>query len=319
MSDFIALGKQGLLVPKIGLGCMGMSEFYGDADQTESLNVLKHAHDIGCRFWDTSDIYGPHTNEELLSKALKNIRADIILATKFGILRNADGEWLGVSGRPDYVRQSCEASLKRLGTDYIDLYYQHRMDPEVPIEDTVGELSRLVEEGKIRYIGLSEAEPELIRRAHAVHPVTALQTEYSLWSRDVETEILPCIRELGIGFVSYSPIGRGFLSGVLQKPEDLAEGDWRQSNPRFQKDAMEHNRGLLDTIHTIAEVKSVTAAQIALAWVIAQGSDIFAIPGTKRQHYLEQNWNAQTVELNDVELNALDTATKEFVVQGTRY
>lgn len=319
MNNVAKLGAAGLRVSKLGLGCMGMSEFYGASDEKQSLSVLHRAHEIGCRFWDTSDIYGPLTNERLLGQALKGIRSEIVVATKFGIVRDERGAWLGTSGRPEYVRACCEASLKRLNTDYIDLYYQHRMDPSVPIEDTIGELSLLVAEGKVRYIGLSEADPDTIRRAHRTHPVSALQTEYSLWSREVESAILPCVRELGIGFVSYSPLGRGFLGGEIQRPSDLQDSDWRRSNPRFQADALAANMSVVNVIKELAERKSVTPAQIALAWILAQGEDICAIPGTKRQSRLEENWSAQSIRLDPVEVENLSNAVAGIEVVGSRY
>ncbi len=314
----IALGSEGLHVPAVGLGCMGMSEFYGQSDSQSSLAVLDRAVELGCNFWDTADMYGPFHNEELIAKALTGRRERITLATKFGFQRGDYGAWLGICGRPDYIKAACEASLRRLGTDYIDLYYQHRIDPDVPVEDSVGAMGELVIEGKVRYIGLSEADTLTIERAHAVHPITAVQTEYSLWSREVEADILPTLRRLGIGFVAYSPLGRGFLTGTIKGREELQDGDWRLDNPRFQKEAIEHNRQLVEEITTIAEAKDVTAAQIALAWVLAQGDDIATIPGTRHIKYLEQNWQAMAVSLKPSELEKLEGLVKRGVI-GTRY
>jgi aryl-alcohol dehydrogenase-like predicted oxidoreductase len=315
----IHLGKQGLQVPAIGLGCMGMSDFYGDSDRQNNLAVLAKAVEIGCNFWDTADMYGPFDNERLLAEAMKGKRETIILATKFGVMRNETGEWLGINGRPEYVKASCDASLQRLGTDYIDLYYQHRVDPEVPIAETVGAMAELVQEGKVKYLGLSEATAEQIRSAHQVHPITALQTEYSLWSRDIEQEILPTIRELGIGFVGYSPLGRGFLSGAIQGQADLQEGDWRRENPRFQPEAIEHNKKLLAILRRQAERLSISQAQLALAWLMAQGDDIALIPGTRHEKYLLQNWQAMEIELSAHIISELTDQSRTFIVQGTRY
>jgi len=315
----VKLGKQGLEVPAIGLGCMGMSDFYGQSDDSQNLKLLDEALELGCNFWDTADMYGPFTNEILLGKALKNRREKVILATKFGIQRTADGNWLGISGSPEYVKTSCDASLKRLNTDYIDLYYQHRVDPNVPIEETIGAMAELVKAGKVRYLGLSEAEPDIIRRAIAVHPISVLQTEYSLWSREPEKEILSTIRELGIGFVAYSPLGRGFLTGQFKKFEDLAEEDWRRSNPRFQGDNFAKNLALVEQITKIAQDKNVTPAQLALAWVLAQGEDIAAIPGTKRSKYLEQNLGAHDVALTKEDLARINDVFPMDAAAGTRY
>jgi aryl-alcohol dehydrogenase-like predicted oxidoreductase len=315
----VQLGQQGLQVPAVGLGCMGMSEFYGTSDESASLAVLDRALELGCTFWDTSDMYGPFTNEELLGKALEGRRSSVTLATKFGVKRSADGGWLGVDGSPEYVRACCDASLARLGTDYIDLYYQHRVDPDVPIEETVGAMAELVAAGKVRYLGLSEADAETIARAHKVHPVSALQTEYSLWTRDVEAEILPTVRRLGIGFVAYSPLGRGFLTGALTSRDDLASDDFRLGNPRFEAEAMQHNQELVDTVADIAGELRVAPAQLALAWVLAQGTDIAAIPGTKRLTYLEQNWRAQTIDLSETDVARLNDALASFEVAGSRY
>ncbi len=315
----ISLGKHGLIVPAVGLGCMGMSEFYGEHNQKDNLSVLNRSIELGCTFWDTADIYGPFTNEVLLGKALAGQRDKITLATKFGISRNEQGDWLGTNGHPDYVKASCEASLKRLNTDYIDVYYQHRIDPNVPIEDTVGAMADLVKEGKVRYLGLSEAEPEQIKRAHKIHPISVLQTEYSLWSRDVETNILPITRELGIGFVAYSPMGRGFLSGSIKQRSDLEAGDWRLDNPRFQREAIEKNKALINKISLISASKGVSSAQISLAWLLAQGEDVAIIPGTKRVPYLEQNWASMEVKLSTKELATLTQLSDKYTVVGSRY
>src|SRR5256884_8053755 len=283
------LGRQGPMVTSRGLGCMGMSAFYGPRDEVESLVTIHRALDLGIDFLDTADVYGPYTNEQLVGQAIAGRRDQVVLATKFGIVRGSDPLARGVNGRPEYVRACCEASLKRLGVDHIDLYYQHRVDPSVPIEDTVGALAELVWQGKVRYIGLSEAAPATLRRAHAVHPITALQTEYSLWSRDPEDEILPACRALGIGFVAYSPLGRGFLTGRFKKFEDLPPDDFRRNHPRFQGENFQKNLDLVRQIEEIAAGKRCTPSQLALAWVHAQGKDIVPIPGTKRRHYLEEN------------------------------
>jgi aryl-alcohol dehydrogenase-like predicted oxidoreductase len=315
----VSLGQQGLKVPAVGLGCMGMSEFYGPSDDAQSLKLLDEALEIGCNFWDTADMYGPFTNEELIGKALANRREKVILATKFGIRRGRDGAWLGVSGSPEYVRACCDASLKRLNTDYIDLYYQHRPDPQVPIEETIGAMAQLVRAGKIRTIGLSEASAEDLEKAHHTHPISALQTELSLWSRDVEERILPKARELGIGFVAYSPLGRGFLTGAIKERDDLEPGDWRLSNPRFSEEAMANNRKLVEKINEIATEKKVTPSQVALAWVLAKGDDIAAIPGTRRSEYLNLNWASQDIFLSKKEKTELDTFSENFKVRGERY
>ncbi|MFT5706468.1 MAG: aryl-alcohol dehydrogenase-like predicted oxidoreductase [Oceanospirillaceae bacterium] len=315
----VKLGQQGLMVPAVGLGCMGMSEFYGPHNQEDNLSVLSRAIELGCTFWDTADMYGPFTNETLLGKALVAQRDKVTLATKFGISRNQQGDWLGVNGRPDYVKASCEASLQRLNTDYIDVYYQHRIDPNVPIEETVGAMAELVKEGKVRYLGLSEAEPEQIRRAHRTHPISVLQTEYSLWSRDIEENILPTTRELGIGFVAYSPMGRGFLSGGIHNRSDLQSDDWRLDNPRFQQEAIEKNRGLVNEINKISIHKGVSSAQLSLAWLLAQGRDIAMIPGTKHLSYLEQNWQSMEIQFSKDELIALDQLSDRYTVIGSRY
>ena len=308
---------QGLTVNSIGLGCMGMSEFYGDADEASSLKVLDRALELGCSFWDTADMYGPFTNEELLAKALKGRREQVTLATKFGIVRLPGGD-RAIDGRAEYVKASCDASLARLGVDHIDLYYQHRVDPETPIEETVGAMADLVKAGKVRHIGLSEADPATIERAHSVHPITALQTEYSLWSREVEADILPTLRRLGIGFVAYSPLGRGFLTGAIASRADLQPGDWRLSNPRFSEEAIETNRLLVANVKAMAEDKGVTSGQIALAWVLAQGEDIATIPGTKRLNYLEQNIAAGEVQLTTEDIARLNDFSNIDIV-GSRY
>lgn len=308
---------QGLVVNSIGLGCMGMSEFYGKSDAKQNLRVLDRALELGSNFWDTADMYGPFTNEELLAQALKGKRDQVTLATKFGIVRK-DGHDRAIDGRPDYVKASCEASLRRLGVDYIDLYYQHRVDPGTPVEETVGAMARLVEEGKIRHIGLSEAAADIIERAHATHPITALQTEYSLWSRDVETDILPTVRKLGIGFVAYSPLGRGFLTGQIGSRDDLEPGDWRLSNPRFSDAAMVANRALVEQVKDLAQEKGTTPSQIALAWVLAQGHDIATIPGTRQLRYLEQNVTAGNVGLTATDTARL-SAVADIEVVGSRY
>jgi len=314
----VNIGSQGLRVPAIGLGCMGMSDFYGSSSEADNLAVLERAAEIGCTFWDTSDIYGPFTNEILLSKALDGRREHITLATKFGVSRGEDGSWRGIKGGADYVKACCDASLKRLGTDYIDLYYQHRVDPKTPIEETVGAMAELVEAGKVRYIGLSEADPETIARAHAVHPVSALQTEYSLWSRDVEADILPAVRRLGIGFVAYSPLGRGFLSGAIRSRSDLQPGDWRLTNPRFTDEAMATNSGLADLVAQIAKELDAAPAQVALAWLLSRDVPIAAIPGTRRIERLEENWASQDLELRTDQLNRLESRINQGV-SGNRY
>lgn len=297
---------------------MGMSDFYGSSSDAENLRVLDRAADIGCTFWDTSDMYGPFTNESLLSKALHGRRDQITLATKFGVSRGEDGSWQGIKGGADYVKACCDASLKRLETDYIDLYYQHRLDPETPIEETVGAMAELVKAGKVRYIGLSEADPETIARAHEVHPISALQTEYSLWSRDVEADILPTVERLKIGFVAYSPLGRGFLSGSIRSRSDLEPGDWRLENPRFTDDAIAQNRRLADLVTEVANEIGVTAAQIALAWVLARDVPIAAIPGTRRIGRLEENWASQDIDLSVEQLERLGSIFDRGVA-GARY
>jgi len=313
------LGRQGLEVSALGLGCMGMSDFYGGRDETESVATINRALDLGVTFLDTADMYGVGANEELVGRVVRERRDWIIVATKFGNVRGPDGSFKGVNGRPDYVRAACDASLKRTGLDFIDLYYQHRVDPEVPIEETVGAMADLVSAGKVKYLGLSEAAPATIRRAHAVHPITALQTEYSLWSRDVEDQILPTVRELGIGFVPYSPLGRGFLTGQFKTPEDLDAGDTRRNHPRFQGEAFQKNLDLVAAIGVMAADKGCTPAQLALAWVLRQGEDIVPIPGTKRRKYLEENLGALDVELSDADLARIDDILPPGAAQGTRY
>jgi aryl-alcohol dehydrogenase-like predicted oxidoreductase len=314
----ISLGSQGLRVPAIGLGCMGMSDFYGSSSEAQNLAVLERAAALGCTFWDTSDMYGPFTNEILLSKALKGRREQIVLATKFGIARGEDGSWQGIKGSADYVKAACDASLERLGMEYIDLYYQHRVDPKTPIEETVGAMAELVKAGKVRYIGLSEADPELIARAHAVHPISALQTEYSLWSREVEADILPTIRRLGIGFVAYSPLGRGFLSGAVRSRSDLEPGDWRLQNPRFSEAAIAQNSRLAEVVAQVAQELEATPAQVALAWLLSRDVPLAAIPGTRRLERLEENWASQGVSLRAEQLGRLESLAAEGVL-GNRY
>jgi aryl-alcohol dehydrogenase-like predicted oxidoreductase len=315
--ETIALGTQGLKVSRQGLGCMGMSDFYGPLDDTESIATIHRALELGVTFFDTSDMYGPHTNEVLVGKALSGHRAEAVIATKFGIVRNADDPAKrAVNGRPEYVRQSCDGSLSRLGVDHIDLYYQHRVDPDTPIEETVGAMAELVTEGKVRYLGLSEAAPDTIRRAHAVHPISALQTEYSVWSRDPEREILPTLRELGVGFVPYSPLGRGFLTGTLRSLDDLDEADFRRYQPRFQGDNLAANIAIVEVVDQLAQAKGCTPGQIALAFVHAAGHDVAPIPGTKHRKYLEENVGALDVELTEEDLAVLDRVAP---AQGERY
>ncbi len=313
------LGKQGLEVSALGLGCMGMSEFYAGRDDAESLATIERALDRGVSFLDTADMYGVGRNEELIGRVLRRRRKDVVLATKFGNMRGEDGSYRGINGRPDYVHQACDASLRRLGIDQIDLYYQHRVDANVPIEETVGAMADLVKAGKVRYLGLSEAAPQTIRRAHKVHPISALQTEYSLWSRDPEDQILPTLRELGIGFVPYSPLGRGFLTGQIRKPEDLGQDDYRRSSPRFQGENFQKNLALVDEIKAIAAGKRCTPAQLALAWVLAQGNDIVPIPGTKRRKYLDENLGALDVTLSKDDLARIDRTLPQGAASGPRY
>jgi aryl-alcohol dehydrogenase-like predicted oxidoreductase len=313
------LGSAGLKVSAEGLGCMGMSEFYGSTDEAEATATIQRALELGVTFLDTADMYGPFTNEKLVGKAIAGRRDEVVLATKFGNVRGPSGERLGLRGDPEYVREACEASLQRLGVETIDLYYQHRVDPKVPIEETVGAMAELVEQGKVRHLGLSEAAPETIRRAHATHPITALQTEYSLWSRDPEDEILPALRELGIGFVPYSPLGRGFLTGRFRSREDLPEDDFRRINPRFEGENFERNLELVKRVEEIAAKKDITAGQLALAWVLAQGDDLAPIPGTKRRNYLEENVAAAEVELDEEDLRRIDEVAPKGIAAGDRY
>ncbi|WP_116364283.1 aldo/keto reductase [Parahaliea mediterranea] len=320
--DTRLLGRQGLRVSAMGLGCMGMSDFYGGADEAANLAVLDGALQQGVTFWDTADMYGPWTNEQLLGRFFKqqpHARAQVQLATKFGNVRNARGEFLGVNGRPEYVKSACDASLKRLGVDYIDLYYQHRVDPQVPIEDTVGAMAELVAAGKVRHLGLSEASAQTLRRASAVHPIAALQSEYSLWSRDVEAEILPTCRELGIGFVAYSPLGRGFLTGAIRSRSDLDADDWRLNNPRFSAENFHLNLQLVDAVSALANDRGCTPAQLALAWLLARDDALVAIPGTRSLQRLAENAAAVSLVLDEQAQAQLHSALQAIAVQGTRY
>ena len=313
------LGTQGLETSALGLGCMGMSEFYGTADEAEAVTTIQRALELGVNFLDTADIYGPFTNERLVGRAIKGRRDEVVLATKFGNVRNEQGERLGIRGDREYVLAACDASLERVGTDHIDVYYQHRVDTDTPIEETVGAMAELVEQGKVRYLGLSEAGAETIRRAHAVHPISALQTEYSLWSRDVEDAILTAIRELGIGLVAYSPLGRGFLSGRFHTVDDLEEGDFRRHNPRFQGENFQKNLELVERVEEVAAARNCTAAQVALAWVLAQGEDIVPIPGTTRVKNLEENVAALEVVLTADDLRDLEAVFPKGAAAGDRY
>jgi aryl-alcohol dehydrogenase-like predicted oxidoreductase len=313
------LGRDGPEVSAIGLGCMGMSEFYGAGNEAESIATIHHALDRGVTFLDTADMYGVGKNEELVGRAIRGRRDEVFLATKFGNVRGPNGEFLGVKGDPDYVRSACEASLKRLGVEVIDLYYQHRVDTTVPIEDTVGEMARLRQEGKIRYLGLSEAAPRTIRRAHAVHAIAAVQTELSLWSRDAEAEVLPTVRELGIGYVAYSPLGRGFLTGQFKSPSDFPDDDSRRNHPRFQGENFDKNIALVGEVEAMAREKGCTTAQLALAWVLAQGEDVVPIPGTKHVRYLDQNIGALEVRLTAEDRRRLDAILPPGAAAGERY
>lgn len=314
------LGRQGLVVSALGLGCMGMSEFYGPRDEAEAVATIHRALDLGIDFLDTADVYGPFTNEELVGRAIRGRRDRVVLATKFGIVRDLENRTIrGVDGRPEYVRQACDASLRRLGVDTIDLYYQHRVDPRTPIEDTVGAMADLVRAGKVRWLGLSEAGPATLRRACAVHPISALQTEYSLWTRDPEDGVLATCRELGIGFVAYSPLGRGFLTGQIRRSEDLAPDDYRRFSPRFQGENFQKNLDLVERVSALAREKGCTPAQLALAWVLAEGPDVVPIPGTKRRKYLEENVGALAVKLSADDLRRLDEVAPAGAAAGLRY
>ena len=314
------LGSEGLVVSELGLGCMGMSEFYGTGDEDESIATIHRAIELGVTFLDTADMYGPFTNEKLVGKAIADRRDQVVLATKFGNVRGEDGSFRGVSGEPDYVREACDASLSRLGVEYIDLYYQHRVDPETPIEETVGAMKELVQAGKVRYLGLSEAGPETIRKANSVHPISALQSEYSLFTRDVEDEVLPTVRELGIGFVPYSPLGRGFLTGRWRSLDDMPEDDTRSARfPRFAEENFKKNLKLADRVREVADGKGITPGQLALAWLLAQGDDIVPIPGTKRRKYLEDNAGAAGVTLTEDDLARIEEAMPRGSAAGERY
>ena len=310
---------QGLEVSAMGLGCMGMSEFYGSGDEDEAIRTIHRALELGIDFLDTADMYGPFTNEKLVGRAIADRRDTVVVATKFGNVRGENGERLGIDGSPEYVRKACDASLRRLGTGHIDLYYQHRVDRKVPIEETVGAMAELVQQGKVRHVGLSEASPQTIRRAHAVHPITALQTEYSLWTRDPEAEVLPTVRELGIGFVAYSPLGRGFLTGRFTSPDDFEEGDFRANHPRFQGENFQRNLELVERVKAIAREKRCAPGQLALAWALSRGDDIVPIPGTKQVRYVEENARARDVELTDEDLARLDDVAPVGAAAGERY
>ena len=313
------LGRGGPTISEMGLGCMGMSEFYGEHDDAESIATIHRALDLGINFLDTADAYGPFTNERLVGRAIRDRRSQVVVATKFGNVRNEDGSWLGINGAPEYVRRACDASLQRLGIDTIDVYYQHRVDATVPIEETVGAMAELKKAGKIRFLGLSEASEATIRRAHAVHPITALQTEYSLWSREPEERLLAVCRELGIGFVAYSPLGRGFLTGRFKTPDDFSANDWRRNNPRFQTDNFRKNLEIVERVTRVAARKRCTPAQLALAWVLAQGEDLIPIPGTKRRERLEENAAAAAIRLSADDLREIDALLPQGIAAGTRY
>jgi aryl-alcohol dehydrogenase-like predicted oxidoreductase len=318
--DRRTLGSQGLEVSAQGLGCMGMTHAYGQGDEQQGLETIHRALELGVTFLDTAEVYGPYTNEQLVGRAIAGRRDEFEIATKFGFVIDPEHPWARtVDGSPENVKRACDASLKRLGVDHIDLYYQHRVDPDVPIEETVGAMSELVDAGKVRFIGLSEAAPETIRRAHATHPLTAIQSEFSLWTRDPEDEVLPTLRELGIGLVAYSPLGRGFLTGQIRSTDDLAEGDWRRSNPRFQEEALRDNLRLADRVKELAAERAITPAQLALAWVMAKGDEIVPIPGTKRVSRLEENAHAAEIELSPQDLETLDEAFADARPMGTRY